>query len=196
MVIQGQGQTTGQLQLIPQGVTVIPGPGQQLMQAAMPNGTIQRFLFTPLPAAATTTSTTTTTVSTSTSGKHCSAQQKRNLGSNCRGIFMQLEVVSHCSKFVGSVLQSLLSSCIEFCSSCRGCGFSRLLAVPFAINGLSFVVHSRRGSEAGSAGTASPGRARGAGTAPGPARLGHGTARGGPAPGRAARGPEPARGSW
>ncbi|KFP80988.1 Nucleosome-remodeling factor subunit BPTF, partial [Acanthisitta chloris] len=72
VVIQGQGQTTGQLQLIPQGVTVIPGPGQQLMQAAMPNGTIQRFLFTPLPAAATTTSTTTTTVSTSTSGKHCS----------------------------------------------------------------------------------------------------------------------------
>ncbi|XP_041881396.1 nucleosome-remodeling factor subunit BPTF isoform X8 [Corvus kubaryi] len=67
VVIQGQGQTTGQLQLIPQGVTVIPGPGQQLMQAAMPNGTIQRFLFTPLPAAATTASTTTTTVSTSAS---------------------------------------------------------------------------------------------------------------------------------
>uniref|UniRef100_G1N6J1 Bromodomain PHD finger transcription factor n=1 Tax=Meleagris gallopavo TaxID=9103 RepID=G1N6J1_MELGA len=67
VVIQGQGQTTGQLQLIPQGVTVIPGPGQQLMQAAMPNGTIQRFLFTPLPAAATTASTTTTTASTSTS---------------------------------------------------------------------------------------------------------------------------------
>ncbi|KFQ34710.1 Nucleosome-remodeling factor subunit BPTF, partial [Merops nubicus] len=77
VVIQGQGQTTGQLQLIPQGVTVIPGPGQQLMQAAMPNGTIQRFLFTPLPAAATTASTTTTTVSTSTSGKHCSVQQKK-----------------------------------------------------------------------------------------------------------------------
>ncbi|XP_042688761.1 nucleosome-remodeling factor subunit BPTF isoform X12 [Centrocercus urophasianus] len=67
VVIQGQGQTTGQLQLIPQGVTVIPGPGQQLMQAAMPNGTIQRFLFTPLPAAATTASTTTTTASTATS---------------------------------------------------------------------------------------------------------------------------------
>ncbi|XP_072339821.1 nucleosome-remodeling factor subunit BPTF isoform X9 [Scyliorhinus torazame] len=49
VVIQGQGQTTGQLQLIPQGVSVIPGPGQQLMQAAMPSGTIQRFLFTPLP---------------------------------------------------------------------------------------------------------------------------------------------------
>lgn len=76
MVIQGQGQTTGQLQLIPQGVTVIPGPGQQLMQAAMPNGTIQRFLFTPLPAAATTASTT-TTVSTSTSGKRCSVRQKK-----------------------------------------------------------------------------------------------------------------------
>uniref|UniRef100_A0A673YL68 Bromodomain PHD finger transcription factor n=1 Tax=Salmo trutta TaxID=8032 RepID=A0A673YL68_SALTR len=47
VVIQGQGQTTGQLQVIPQGVTVIPGPGQQLMQAAMPNGQVQRFLFTP-----------------------------------------------------------------------------------------------------------------------------------------------------
>ncbi|KFP39112.1 Nucleosome-remodeling factor subunit BPTF, partial [Chlamydotis macqueenii] len=78
VVIQGQGQTTGQLQLIPQGVTVIPGPGQQLMQAAMPNGTIQRFLFTPLPAAATTASTTTTTVSTSTSGKHCSVSQEKS----------------------------------------------------------------------------------------------------------------------
>ncbi|KFW03043.1 Nucleosome-remodeling factor subunit BPTF, partial [Fulmarus glacialis] len=78
VVIQGQGQTTGQLQLIPQGVTVIPGPGQQLMQAAMPNGTIQRFLFTPLPAAATTASTTTTTVSTSTSGKHFSVQQEKS----------------------------------------------------------------------------------------------------------------------
>ncbi|XP_020856632.1 nucleosome-remodeling factor subunit BPTF isoform X2 [Phascolarctos cinereus] len=66
VVIQGQGQTTGQLQLIPQGVTVIPGPGQQLMQAAMPNGTIQRFLFTPLPTTAAAASTT-TTVSTSTS---------------------------------------------------------------------------------------------------------------------------------
>ncbi|KAK2528422.1 Bptf [Columba guinea] len=76
VVIQGQGQTTGQLQLIPQGVTVIPGPGQQLMQAAMPNGTIQRFLFTPLPAAATTASTTTTTVSTSTSA---AGEQKQAL---------------------------------------------------------------------------------------------------------------------
>ncbi|XP_062447471.1 nucleosome-remodeling factor subunit BPTF isoform X14 [Rhea pennata] len=76
VVIQGQGQTTGQLQLIPQGVTVIPGPGQQLMQAAMPNGTIQRFLFTPLPAAATTASTTTTTVSTSTSA---TGEQKQAL---------------------------------------------------------------------------------------------------------------------
>uniref|UniRef100_A0A3B4H348 Nucleosome-remodeling factor subunit BPTF-like n=1 Tax=Pundamilia nyererei TaxID=303518 RepID=A0A3B4H348_9CICH len=49
VVIQGQGQTQGQLQIIPQGVTVIPGPGQQLMQAAMPNGQVQRFLFTPIP---------------------------------------------------------------------------------------------------------------------------------------------------
>ncbi|XP_021031214.1 nucleosome-remodeling factor subunit BPTF isoform X5 [Mus caroli] len=53
VVIQGQGQTTGQLQLIPQGMTVLPGPGQQLMQAAMPNGTVQRFLFTPLSTSAT-----------------------------------------------------------------------------------------------------------------------------------------------
>lgn len=49
VVIHGQGQTTGQLQLIPPGVTVIPSPGQQLMQAAMPNGQVQRFLFTPGP---------------------------------------------------------------------------------------------------------------------------------------------------
>ncbi|KAL4648020.1 nucleosome-remodeling factor subunit BPTF [Arapaima gigas] len=49
VVIQGQGQTTGQLQVIPQGVTVIPGPGQQLMQASLPNGQVQRFLFTPMP---------------------------------------------------------------------------------------------------------------------------------------------------
>uniref|UniRef100_G3NV03 Bromodomain PHD finger transcription factor n=1 Tax=Gasterosteus aculeatus aculeatus TaxID=481459 RepID=G3NV03_GASAC len=48
VVIQGQGQTQGQLQIIPQGVTVIPVPGQQLMQAAMPNGQVQRFLFTPI----------------------------------------------------------------------------------------------------------------------------------------------------
>ncbi|XP_073800557.1 nucleosome-remodeling factor subunit BPTF isoform X13 [Danio rerio] len=53
VVIQGQGQTTGQLQVIPQGVTVIPGPGQQLMQAAMPNGQVQRFLFTPMAPAPT-----------------------------------------------------------------------------------------------------------------------------------------------
>lgn len=49
VVIQGQDQTQGQLQIIPQGVTVIPSPGQQLMQAAMPNGQVQRFLFTPMP---------------------------------------------------------------------------------------------------------------------------------------------------
>lgn len=49
VVIQGEGQTEGQLQIIPQGVTVIPSPGQQLMQAAMPNGQVQRFLFTPMP---------------------------------------------------------------------------------------------------------------------------------------------------
>nr|XP_045014503.1 nucleosome-remodeling factor subunit BPTF isoform X2 [Jaculus jaculus] len=74
VVIQGQGQTTGQLQLIPQGVTVLPGPGQQLMQAAMPNGTVQRFLFTPLATATTAASTTTTPTST-TAG---SSEQKQS----------------------------------------------------------------------------------------------------------------------
>lgn len=58
MMVQGQGQTTGQLQIIPQGVTIIPGPGQQLMQAALPNGQMQRFLFTPMASAATPTSST------------------------------------------------------------------------------------------------------------------------------------------
>ena len=53
VMVQGQGQTAGQLQVIPQGVTVIPGPGQQLMQAALPNGQFQRFLFTPVASAAT-----------------------------------------------------------------------------------------------------------------------------------------------
>ncbi|XP_071382070.1 nucleosome-remodeling factor subunit BPTF-like, partial [Centroberyx affinis] len=62
VMIQGQGQTTGQLQVIPQGVTVIPGPGQQLMQAALPNGQLQRFLFTPMASAATPTSSTATTI--------------------------------------------------------------------------------------------------------------------------------------
>ncbi|CDQ89573.1 unnamed protein product [Oncorhynchus mykiss] len=69
VVIQGQGQTTGQLQVIPQGVTVIPGPGQQLMQAAMPNGQVQRFLFTPgasVPTPATTASTAVTPVTAPT----------------------------------------------------------------------------------------------------------------------------------
>ncbi|XP_025135595.3 nucleosome-remodeling factor subunit BPTF isoform X9 [Bubalus bubalis] len=76
VVIQGQGQTTGQLQLIPQGVTVLPGPGQQLMQAAMPNGTVQRFLFTPLATTAATTSSTTTTVSTTAAGTSEQRQSK------------------------------------------------------------------------------------------------------------------------
>ncbi|XP_012893377.1 PREDICTED: nucleosome-remodeling factor subunit BPTF isoform X1 [Dipodomys ordii] len=69
VVIQGQGQTTGQLQLIPQGVTILPGPGQQLMQAAMPNGTVQRFLFTPLATTTTTASTSTTVSTTAGSGE-------------------------------------------------------------------------------------------------------------------------------
>ncbi|KAM3923213.1 nucleosome-remodeling factor subunit BPTF [Leptodactylus fuscus] len=73
VVVQGQGQTTGQLQLIPQGVTVIPSPGQQLMQAAMPNGTIQRFLFTPLPPGSTPASTTATSTTTAVSS---SCEQK------------------------------------------------------------------------------------------------------------------------
>lgn len=58
MVIQGQDQIQGQLQIIPQGVTVIPNPGQQLMQAAMPNGQVQRFLFTPMPPSSSTTNAT------------------------------------------------------------------------------------------------------------------------------------------
>ncbi|XP_028674723.1 nucleosome-remodeling factor subunit BPTF isoform X3 [Erpetoichthys calabaricus] len=66
VVIQGQGQTTGQLQVIPQGVTVIPGPGQQLMQAAMPNGQLQRFLFTPLPPVTSTSNATVTPVTATT----------------------------------------------------------------------------------------------------------------------------------
>ncbi|XP_048466809.1 nucleosome-remodeling factor subunit BPTF isoform X3 [Rhincodon typus] len=74
VVIQGQGQTTGQLQLIPQGVSVIPGPGQQLMQAAMPNGTIQRFLFTPLPTV--TASAAATTVASATTAP-ASTEQKQ-----------------------------------------------------------------------------------------------------------------------
>nr|XP_033945867.1 nucleosome-remodeling factor subunit BPTF-like isoform X1 [Pseudochaenichthys georgianus] len=57
VVIQGQGQTQGQLQILPQGVTVVPSPGQQLMQAAMPNGQVQRFLFTPVPPSSSPTTT-------------------------------------------------------------------------------------------------------------------------------------------
>ncbi|XP_043761013.1 nucleosome-remodeling factor subunit BPTF isoform X13 [Cervus elaphus] len=76
VVIQGQGQTTGQLQLIPQGVTILPGPGQQLMQAAMPNGTVQRFLFTPLATTAAAASSTTTTVSTTAAGTSEQRQSK------------------------------------------------------------------------------------------------------------------------
>uniref|UniRef100_A0A665UW85 Nucleosome-remodeling factor subunit BPTF-like n=1 Tax=Echeneis naucrates TaxID=173247 RepID=A0A665UW85_ECHNA len=68
VVIQGQGQTQGQLQIIPQGVTVIPGPGQQLMQAAMPNGQVQRFLFTPMPPSS--------SASTSTSAPNTSSPTK------------------------------------------------------------------------------------------------------------------------
>uniref|UniRef100_A0A8C9SSW6 Bromodomain PHD finger transcription factor n=1 Tax=Scleropages formosus TaxID=113540 RepID=A0A8C9SSW6_SCLFO len=66
VVIQGQGQTTGQLQVIPQGVTVIPGPGQQLMQASLPNGQVQRFLFTPMPSPASSGNTAVTAVTATT----------------------------------------------------------------------------------------------------------------------------------
>ncbi|CAH2291942.1 nucleosome-remodeling factor subunit BPTF-like isoform X7 [Pelobates cultripes] len=76
VVVQGQGQTTGQLQLIPQGMTVIPTPGQQLMQAAMPNGTIQRFLFTPLPPSSCSASTTMTSTPSSTTPASMSSEQK------------------------------------------------------------------------------------------------------------------------
>ncbi|XP_076791695.1 nucleosome-remodeling factor subunit BPTF isoform X4 [Arvicanthis niloticus] len=73
VVIQGQGQTTGQLQLIPQGMTVLPGPGQQLMQAAMPNGTVQRFLFTPLSTSATATSSSSSSATTTTTTTNATA---------------------------------------------------------------------------------------------------------------------------
>ncbi|KAM9483687.1 nucleosome-remodeling factor subunit BPTF-like isoform 1-T1 [Clarias gariepinus] len=54
VMVQGQGQTTGQLQVIPAALTVIPAAGQQLMQAVLPNGQVQRFLFTPTPASSST----------------------------------------------------------------------------------------------------------------------------------------------
>ncbi|XP_075034118.1 nucleosome-remodeling factor subunit BPTF isoform X3 [Mixophyes fleayi] len=85
VVVQGQGQTPGQLQLIPQGVTVIPSPGQQLMQAAMPNGTIQRFLFTPMPPGSTSTATAVTSTAASVpaaseqrSASQCPAQSNQS----------------------------------------------------------------------------------------------------------------------
>ena len=79
VVIQGQGQTTGQLQLIPQGMTVLPGPGQQLMQAAMPNGTVQRFLFTPLSTSATAASSSSNSSSTTTNATAAgSGEQKQS----------------------------------------------------------------------------------------------------------------------
>ncbi|XP_021069138.1 nucleosome-remodeling factor subunit BPTF isoform X9 [Mus pahari] len=79
VVIQGQGQTTGQLQLIPQGMTVLPGPGQQLMQAAMPNGTVQRFLFTPLSTSATAASSSSSSSSSTTNATAAgSGEQKQS----------------------------------------------------------------------------------------------------------------------
>uniref|UniRef100_A0A4W5QUQ3 Bromodomain PHD finger transcription factor n=1 Tax=Hucho hucho TaxID=62062 RepID=A0A4W5QUQ3_9TELE len=102
VVIQGQGQTTGQLQVIPQGVTVIPGPGQQLMQAAMPNGQVQRFLFTPgasAPAPATTASaavtpvTATTTTPSQQKKKQQEAKREQSLQASSPSDIIQKQVV-------------------------------------------------------------------------------------------------------
>ncbi|XP_073516429.1 nucleosome-remodeling factor subunit BPTF isoform X3 [Phyllobates terribilis] len=82
VVVQGQGQTTGQLQLIPQGMTVIPTPGQQLMQAAMPNGTIQRFLFTPLPPGSTPATTAVTPSTSTTASSSCEQKSGAQLPSS------------------------------------------------------------------------------------------------------------------
>lgn len=79
VVIQGQGQTTGQLQLIPQGMTVLPGPGQQLMQAAMPNGTVQRFLFTPLSTPVTAVSSSSSSSSTNATATGSGEQKQSKL---------------------------------------------------------------------------------------------------------------------
>ncbi|KPP74541.1 nucleosome-remodeling factor subunit BPTF-like, partial [Scleropages formosus] len=76
VVIQGQGQTTGQLQVIPQGVTVIPGPGQQLMQASLPNGQVQRFLFTPMPSPASSGNTAVTAVTATTTMPSIPVEQR------------------------------------------------------------------------------------------------------------------------
>ncbi|KAK1799264.1 hypothetical protein P4O66_007506 [Electrophorus voltai] len=102
VVIQGQGQTTGQLQVIPQGVTVIPGPGQQLMQAAMPNGQVQRFLFTPTasapaqaPAAPTAQTPNTSATPATTTGTTAMPTTPAQPG-NCQG---QLKSCSHNPKF-------------------------------------------------------------------------------------------------
>uniref|UniRef100_A0AAZ3P1N5 Bromodomain PHD finger transcription factor n=1 Tax=Oncorhynchus tshawytscha TaxID=74940 RepID=A0AAZ3P1N5_ONCTS len=86
VVIQGQGQTTGQLQVIPQGVTVIPGPGQQLMQAAMPNGQVQRFLFTPgasAPTPATTASAAVTPVTAPTTTPSVPGMRPGHFNKHC-----------------------------------------------------------------------------------------------------------------
>ncbi|XP_058845663.1 nucleosome-remodeling factor subunit BPTF-like isoform X4 [Acipenser ruthenus] len=107
VVIQGQGQTTGQLQVIPQGVTVIPGPGQQLMQAAMPNGQVQRFLFTPMPppppvstgnAAVTAVTATSTTPSVPGPTEHKVAQHQPQLQTQTQAqtqVQTQYQVQSH-----------------------------------------------------------------------------------------------------
>ncbi|MGH0138330.1 UNVERIFIED_CONTAM: hypothetical protein FKN15_036066 [Acipenser sinensis] len=104
VVIQGQGQTTGQLQVIPQGVTVIPGPGQQLMQAAMPNGQVQRFLFTPMPpppvstgnAAVTAVTATSTTPSVPAPTEHKVAQHQPQLQTQTQAqVQTQYQVQSH-----------------------------------------------------------------------------------------------------
>ncbi|KAI5613581.1 nucleosome-remodeling factor subunit BPTF isoform X6, partial [Silurus asotus] len=89
VMVQGQGQQAGQLQVIPAGVTVIPTAGQQLMQAVLPNGQVQRFLFTPTPA------------STSTSGT--------------RGVYSASSFV----QFSSFVLTVHLCVCKCFCHACK-----------------------------------------------------------------------------
>lgn len=54
-------------------MTVLPGPGQQLMQAAMPNGTVQRFLFTPLSTSASAASSSSSTTNATAAGRRTEA---------------------------------------------------------------------------------------------------------------------------
>lgn len=138
------------------------------MQAAMPNGTIQRFLFTPLPAAATTASTTTTTVSTSTSGKHCSVRQEKIFCLGCMGVLWswRWSLITVNLLEVYYKLRNLFNFCLELYSSSKRFKLVGLTDMSFEINGvLVFMVGSGRGAEASSTGPASAA----AGAAAGPA---------------------------